>query len=158
VLTLRDAYIIQREREKARERESEKKSAPLCGLCVCSSSLLCSRLWTPVGYFTHAITPLYAPSVSPQLFALLCSHSATPTTHARTHARTRTYTHTHTHIHTQGKGSIFTTDIALAVLMSAPRSVASWDILSQRAGGCLYLDVREGSSVFDNHVNETAQA
>ena len=64
---------------------------------------------------------------------------------------------THTHTHTQGKGSIFTTDIALAVLMSAPRSVASWDILSQRAGGCLYLDVREGSSVFDNHVNETAQ-
>ena len=31
----------------------------------------------------------------------------------------------------QGKGQIFTTDIALAVLMAAPRSVASWDIVVQ---------------------------
>ena len=41
----------------------------------------------------------------------------------------------------QGKGNIFTTDLALAVLMSAPRSVASWDIVVQRSGGCLYLGV-----------------
>ena len=34
----------------------------------------------------------------------------------------------------QGKGNIFTTDIALAVLMSAPRSVASWDIVVQHVG------------------------
>jgi len=57
----------------------------------------------------------------------------------------------------EGKGNIFTTDLALAVLMAAPRSVVSWDILVQKTGGCLYLDVREGSSVYDNNVNETAQ-
>ena len=39
----------------------------------------------------------------------------------------------------QGKGNIFTTDLALAVLMAAPRSVVSWDILVQKTGGCLYL-------------------
>lgn len=58
---------------------------------------------------------------------------------------------------TQNKGQIFTTDVALAVLMAAPRSVASWDIIVQRSGGALFLDVREGSSVYDNIVNETAQ-
>jgi len=57
----------------------------------------------------------------------------------------------------EGKGSVFTTDIALAVIMAAPRSVASWDIVVQRAGSSLFLDVREGSSVYDNIVSETAQ-
>lgn len=61
------------------------------------------------------------------------------------------------HIHTQGKGQIFTTDLALAVLMAAPRSVASWDIVVQRTGVAMFLDVREGSAAYDNHVNETAQ-
>ena len=39
----------------------------------------------------------------------------------------------------QGKGNIFTTDLALAVLQAAPRSVVSWDIIVQKTGGCLYL-------------------
>lgn len=56
----------------------------------------------------------------------------------------------------QGKGNIFTTDIALAVLMAAPRSVNSWDLVVQRAGSSLFLDIREGSSVLDTSVNETA--
>jgi len=43
------------------------------------------------------------------------------------------------------------------VLMSAPRLVASWDIVVQHVGDVMYLDVREGSSVYDNMVNETAQ-
>ncbi|EKX53599.1 translation initiation factor 3, subunit D [Guillardia theta CCMP2712] len=57
----------------------------------------------------------------------------------------------------QGKAQIFTTDIALAVLMSAPRSVISWDMVVQRAGSSIFLDIREGSSVYDTTVNETAQ-
>lgn len=57
----------------------------------------------------------------------------------------------------EGKAQVFTTDVALAVIMAAPRSVASWDIVVQRSGAALFLDVREGSSVFDNIVNETAQ-
>ena len=57
----------------------------------------------------------------------------------------------------QGKGQIFTTDLALAVIMAAPRSVESWDIVVQRQGEAMFLDVREGSSVYDNIVNETAQ-
>jgi translation initiation factor 3 subunit D len=52
---------------------------------------------------------------------------------------------------------VFTTDIALAVLMAAPRSVASWDIVVQRVGPSLFLDVRDGSSLYDNIVSETAQ-
>ena len=57
----------------------------------------------------------------------------------------------------QGKGQIFTTDLTLAVIMAAPRSVESWDIVVQRQGEAMFLDVREGSSVYDNIVNETAQ-
>ena len=57
----------------------------------------------------------------------------------------------------QGKAHIFTTDLVLAVIMAAPRSVASWDIVVQRHGSALFLDLREGSSVYDNIVNETAQ-
>ena len=59
--------------------------------------------------------------------------------------------------HAQGKGNVFTTDLALSVIMSAPRSVASWDIVMHRAGESIYLDVREGSAAFDTIVNETAQ-
>eukprot|EP00960_Hanusia_phi_P067298 766595-Hanusia_phi.AAC.5 len=61
------------------------------------------------------------------------------------------------------QAQIFTTDIALAVLMSAPRSVISWDMVVQRAGAAvalrssIFLDIREGSSVYDTTVNETAQ-
>lgn len=55
-----------------------------------------------------------------------------------------------------GKGNIFTTDVALAVLMAAPRSVNSWDMVVQRSGSSLFLDVREGSSIYDTTVNETA--
>lgn len=57
----------------------------------------------------------------------------------------------------QGKAQIFTTDLALAVLMSASRSVISWDLVVQRAGSSLFIDIREGSSVYDTSVNETAQ-
>ena len=41
--------------------------------------------------------------------------------------------------------------------MAAPRSVASWDIVVQRVGPSLFLDVRDGSSLYDNIVSETAQ-
>uniref|UniRef100_A0A7S0YIB3 Eukaryotic translation initiation factor 3 subunit D n=1 Tax=Hemiselmis tepida TaxID=464990 RepID=A0A7S0YIB3_9CRYP len=40
--------------------------------------------------------------------------------------------------------------------MAAPRSVNSWDIVIQRVGGALYMDAREGCSLYETHVNETA--
>jgi len=57
----------------------------------------------------------------------------------------------------QGKANVFTTDTALAVLMAAPRSTISWDMVVLRQGGSIFLDVREGSSIYDTTVNETAQ-
>jgi translation initiation factor 3 subunit D len=49
-------------------------------------------------------------------------------------------------------GSIFTTDLALGALMAAPRCINSWDMIVVRKGGHMYLDVREGSSLFDTTV------
>lgn len=49
-------------------------------------------------------------------------------------------------------GSIFTTDLALGALMAAPRCINSWDMIVVRKGGQMYLDVREGSSLFDTTV------
>ncbi|KAJ1470139.1 eukaryotic translation initiation factor 3 subunit D, partial [Baffinella frigidus] len=56
-----------------------------------------------------------------------------------------------------GKATMFTTDVALGVLMAAPRSTISWDMVVLRAGGSIFLDIREGSSIYDTTVNETAQ-
>jgi translation initiation factor 3 subunit D len=52
----------------------------------------------------------------------------------------------------QGRANIFATDIALAVLMAAPRSVIPWDMVVQRVGDLLYLDVRDGCSLYDTTV------
>ncbi len=39
---------------------------------------------------------------------------------------------------------VYTTDAILSVLMCAPRSVNSWDIMIVREGNSLFLDKREG--------------
>jgi translation initiation factor 3 subunit D len=54
------------------------------------------------------------------------------------------------------QATVFTTDAILSVLMCAPRSVNSWDIVITKENGKLYLDKREGG-VFDFlTVNENA--
>lgn len=58
-------------------------------------------------------------------------------------------------------GNVFATDIILATLMSATRSVNSWDIIAHRVGNKLFFDKRD-SSGFANPidsitVSETAQ-
>uniref|UniRef100_A0A7E5A0D3 Eukaryotic translation initiation factor 3 subunit D n=1 Tax=Panagrellus redivivus TaxID=6233 RepID=A0A7E5A0D3_PANRE len=58
-------------------------------------------------------------------------------------------------------GNVFATDIILATLMTAPRSVNSWDIVAYRVGDKLFFDKRD-SSGFANpidmiSVSETAQ-
>ena len=39
-------------------------------------------------------------------------------------------------------GNVFATDIILATLMAAPRSVNSWDIIAYRIGNKLFFDKR----------------
>lgn len=54
------------------------------------------------------------------------------------------------------EATIFATDNVLSMLMCAPRSVYSWDIIIQKQGGKIFIDKREGSSVDAVTVNENA--
>ncbi|VDN27881.1 unnamed protein product [Cylicostephanus goldi] len=47
----------------------------------------------------------------------------------------------------QGIGNVFATDIILATLMTAPRSVYSWDIVAHRVGDKLFLDKRDTGGI-----------
>lgn len=55
-----------------------------------------------------------------------------------------------------GEGTVFATSAILALIMVAPRSVQSWDIIVQRIGGKLFLDKRDGSLADGITVNETS--
>ena len=52
----------------------------------------------------------------------------------------------------QNEGNVFATDIILATLMAAQRSVYSWDIVAQRVGDMLFLDKRDTGG-FSNPVD-----
>nr|POF26306.1 eukaryotic translation initiation factor 3 subunit d [Quercus suber] len=54
------------------------------------------------------------------------------------------------------EASIFATDNILSMLMCAPRSVYSWDIVILKQGDKIYIDKREGSSLDMVTVNENA--
>jgi translation initiation factor 3 subunit D len=55
-------------------------------------------------------------------------------------------------------GNVFATDAILALLMASPRSVYSWDITIQKAGGLIFLDKRPQNAHFDFlTVSETAR-
>ena len=54
------------------------------------------------------------------------------------------------------EATIFATDNILSMLMCAPRSVYSWDIVILRQGDKVYLDKRDGSSLDMVTVNENA--
>lgn len=58
----------------------------------------------------------------------------------------------------EGKGTVFATGAILALLMTAPRAVQSWDVIVQRIGGKLFFDKRDGSMVDTITVNETSQS
>ena len=51
---------------------------------------------------------------------------------------------------------VFITDVLLTTLMCTPRSVYSWDIVITRAGGRLFFDKRDGSSLDALTVAETS--
>jgi translation initiation factor 3 subunit D len=51
---------------------------------------------------------------------------------------------------------IFATDQVLAVLMTAPRSIYSWDVVVTKKDGKIFFDKRDGSSIDYLTVNETA--
>jgi len=56
-----------------------------------------------------------------------------------------------------GKVQVYTTDLVLATLMCAPRSVYSWDVLVKKEGGKLFLDKRSPESAIDHStVSETS--
>jgi translation initiation factor 3 subunit D len=52
--------------------------------------------------------------------------------------------------------NVYTTDAILSVLMTAPRSVYSWDIVIVRDGDKLFLDKRDGGPFDTVTVNENA--
>lgn len=52
-------------------------------------------------------------------------------------------------------GNVFASDTLLAVLMAAPRSVNSWDVVFSRRGGRLYVEKRPTAGVDALQVNET---
>ncbi|MCJ1280909.1 hypothetical protein MMC26_000226 [Xylographa opegraphella] len=54
------------------------------------------------------------------------------------------------------EATIFATDNILSMLMCAPRSVYSWDIVITRHGNKIYLDKRDSSSLDMVSVNENA--
>ncbi|KAK4506389.1 hypothetical protein PRZ48_000119 [Zasmidium cellare] len=54
------------------------------------------------------------------------------------------------------EASIFATDNILSMLMCAPRSVYSWDIVIVKQNGKIFIDKREGSSLDMVTVNENA--
>ncbi|KAL9137750.1 MAG: hypothetical protein Q9175_001023 [Cornicularia normoerica] len=54
------------------------------------------------------------------------------------------------------EATIFATDNILSMLMCAPRSVYSWDLVITKQGSKLYLDKRDGSSLDMVSVNENA--
>ena len=56
----------------------------------------------------------------------------------------------------QKAAQIFATDSILSVLMCAPRSVNSWDLILDRRGDQLFLDKREGGPYDYITVNENA--
>uniref|UniRef100_A0A1I7WZS4 Eukaryotic translation initiation factor 3 subunit p66 n=1 Tax=Heterorhabditis bacteriophora TaxID=37862 RepID=A0A1I7WZS4_HETBA len=47
----------------------------------------------------------------------------------------------------KGIGNVYATDIILATLMTAPRSVYSWDIVAHRVGDKLFLDKRDTGGI-----------
>ena len=54
------------------------------------------------------------------------------------------------------EATIFATDNILSMLMCAPRSVYSWDLIITRVGSKIYLDKRDGATVDLVSVNENA--
>lgn len=54
------------------------------------------------------------------------------------------------------EGTVFATDNILSMLMCAPRSVYSWDIVISKSGGKVYIDKRDSSPLDNVTVNENA--
>ena len=54
------------------------------------------------------------------------------------------------------EATIYATDTVLSMLMCAPRSVYSWDLVMSRVGNKVFIDKREGSSLDMVTVNENA--
>lgn len=51
-------------------------------------------------------------------------------------------------------GTVYATDVICGVLMTAARSLASWDLIVRKDNGCLFFDKRPGSKIDFLTVNE----
>lgn len=56
----------------------------------------------------------------------------------------------------KNEATVFTTDSIISILMCAPRSVYSWDLVINKHDGKIYIDKREGSDIDRVTVNENA--
>src|SRR5690606_30782097 len=56
----------------------------------------------------------------------------------------------------QQHGNVYATDVIVATLMTATRSVSSWDIVVNKVGGKLFFDKRDESDFDLLTVNETS--
>jgi translation initiation factor 3 subunit D len=56
----------------------------------------------------------------------------------------------------EGVGNVIATDNILSVLMTAPRSVYTWDIVIQKVDGVIYMDKRDTAHLHHPTVSETA--
>ncbi|KAJ9627269.1 hypothetical protein H2203_003731 [Taxawa tesnikishii (nom. ined.)] len=56
----------------------------------------------------------------------------------------------------KNEATVFTTDNILSMLMCAPRSVYSWDLIINRQGNKIFIDKRDGSTIDRVTVNENA--
>lgn len=56
----------------------------------------------------------------------------------------------------EGAATVFATDTILCTLMTAPRSIYSWDIIIQKVGNVIFFDKRDDSDIDMFTVNESA--
>lgn len=58
----------------------------------------------------------------------------------------------------ENKADIFATEVAAAAIMTAPKSLYSWDVVIKKYGDKLFIDKRDEPNMLDNlTVNETSQ-
>lgn len=57
----------------------------------------------------------------------------------------------------EDKADIFTTDVALAALMCAPKAQFAWDVIIKKFAGLLFIDKRDVDNMLDwQTISETA--
>jgi translation initiation factor 3 subunit D len=57
----------------------------------------------------------------------------------------------------ENKADIFATEVAIAAVMTAPKSIYSWDVIIKKYQDKVFIDKRDEPNILDNlTVNETS--